>query len=785
MPPQKSPRPPSRPARHRKHHRHESRNHSGDHGGEEAAANEPQAAKKLHLTKSPTGTGPSLPTSPLAHDLRSQSDSRAAPSPLSPSPAKKNEEKPHKAKNKATAFIRKGFAGLGGIGGRKVKTKDVEEDIELPGFRGIPTSFLVFLLIVVLLVVGVLLVGLANLFRAATRSNTPEPYNCSSGSCLAYGRFLLEGVRDDVRPCDDFYKHVCGKWDANRVGSFMDYARDRFYRAVVRAARATMVPRVGQTPAHKAAQFFQSCDDVLYRDQLGEARVALNKCGIAWPQDGSDPDLLDALLCASTKLFLSAVLHVELVGEGAGPTKLHLRRADGFDALAEKQAQLVKLGQFQRYFATLRSNFASQSVSLASVENVAHWEQTITPTLRRSSDDAETVSVPLEELESVTRGITGRPWRVVLERHLTDASSSKRVTVMIFGRSFVDAFWNLTRSFGERVMHRYVSWYAVQDIAKYANLELAINYHGSEEVARRRHTIHCARLTETLVGVPFAVPHLQKSLPKAAAQTIASMAQILALVTDEHLNTNRAMRSRGAEAAVVLSHTDELFGDNATGPLVFHSSGGALENTEDLSETFLSNWILANGARQSNTKEDTTLSVQINFNMPALASSRFHGKTVSLRPWFILPPVFTPGSPSGLHYGGLGGELVSALVSFDGSDRELSTSMPRGDSKLTSNEKTQRTNSATHLFTIGVLTSALDSSLSGNASAKEDYERLFVQLCYMRCGSLQGTDMCNRSVMRTAVFSRVFACSVESNVNHTNSPNFHSFGGNKTTVNAE
>ncbi|KAH7938462.1 hypothetical protein HPB49_023861 [Dermacentor silvarum] len=776
MPLPKATRAPPRPPRHRQHQRHDRRsNESSNDSNDSGRENEPplaQTAKKLYRTRTTTVPGHSLPTSSTAHDLGAHFDDGAAPARLSPVSAKKGKLAGN-AKSKATAFLRRGFVGLGRIGGRKGKRHELEEDVELPGMKGMPVSFLVFLLIVGIAVAGFLIAVVAKLFRAAVDARAPEAFNCSSASCIAYGRFLLEGVRDDVHPCDDFYKHVCGNWDANRVGSFMDYARDRFYRSVVRAARATEVPRVGQTPAHKAAQFFQSCDDVLDRDQLGEVRAALNKGGITWPQDGNDPDLLTAMLYTSTKLFLSAVLHVALADEGAGQTRLHLQRADTFDTLAEKQAQLVKLGQFERYFAKLRSDFASQNVSLARVENVAHWEKTITPALRRCSNDTETVSVPLEELESVTRGITTRTWRIVLERHLTNASSNKRVTVRIFGKSFVDAFLNLTRSFGERVMHRYVSWYAVQDIAKYANLELAINYYGSEELARRRHSIHCARLTEKLVGVSFAMPHLRKSLPTAVAQTIVSMAQILALVTDEHLNTNGAMRFRGAEVAVVLNHTEELFGDNATGFLVFHSSDGALANAQDLSETFLSNWIIANKARRGNTREDTTLSVQINFSMPALASSRFHGKTVSLQPWFILPPVFAPGSPSGLQYGGLGGELVSALVSFDASHRELDSSMPHGDSKLTSNSNTQRYNSANHLFTLDVLASALDlSALNGNVSANEDYERLFVQWCYMRCGSLQGADMCNHLLKSTAVFSRVFACPVESNANLTNSPKF-------------
>ncbi|KAL3243805.1 hypothetical protein MRX96_047375 [Rhipicephalus microplus] len=106
----------------------------------------------------------------------------------------------------------------------------------------------------------------------------------------------------------------------------------------------------------------------------------------------------------------------------------------------------------------------------------------------------------------------------------------------IFGKAFLDTFLNLTRVHGERAMHRYVSWYAVQDIAKYANLELAINHYGSEDLARRVHSIHCARLTEMLVGVSFALPQLRMSLPADAARTISSMAQIVALVTDDHLN---------------------------------------------------------------------------------------------------------------------------------------------------------------------------------------------------------------------------------------------------------
>ncbi|KAL3243806.1 hypothetical protein MRX96_047376 [Rhipicephalus microplus] len=204
--------------------------------------------------------------------------------------------------------------------GQRDKRLDYEQEIELPGVKGMPVSFLVFLLIVGFVVVGFVVVAAIKLIGVAVLPKKLEAYNCTTGACIVYGRFLIEGVRDDVHPCDDFYKHVCGKWDVNHVGiSFLDYVRDRFYRAVVQAARAMEIPRVGQTPAHKAAQFFRSCDDVLDRDQSGEAMTALSKGGITWPhEDAGEPDVLAAIFHASIDLFLPAVVHVSLMVEGAG-----------------------------------------------------------------------------------------------------------------------------------------------------------------------------------------------------------------------------------------------------------------------------------------------------------------------------------------------------------------------------------------------------------------------------------------------------------------------------------
>ncbi|KAH6929393.1 hypothetical protein HPB50_026909 [Hyalomma asiaticum] len=620
---------------------------------------------------------------------------------------------------------------------RREKRLESEEDVELPGIKGMPVSFLVFLLIVAFVVVGFIISALVMLFRAAVSPKKPEAFNCSTASCLAYGRFLLEGVLDDVHPCDDFYKHVCGRWDAKRAGSFLDYARNSFYRAVVRAARSVKVPRVGQTPAHKAAQFFQSCDDVLDRDQTAEARAALNRGGISWPREASEPDVLSATLYASLDLFLPAVLHVTIAVDGAGQTALHLRRADTFDTFAEKQAQLLKLGQFDRYFATLRDNFASRDASSASVEDAARWERTITPELRKHYRDPETgTPATMEQLESATRGFARRSWRDALGKHLANASSGDSVVVRIFGKAFVETFFKLMRSFGERVMHRYVSWYVVQDIAKYANLELAVNHYGSEELARSGHSIHCARMTERLAGISFAIPQLGKSLPTDAAQAIASMAQILALVTEQHLSAwqNVTLRSRAPEVSDVSIRNEEINGDNSTaGLLVFRSSSDvALQNTTDMSKTFLPNWILANRARRKSAAGDSSLDVQINFNMPALVSSMFYGNTVSLRPWYVLPPVFTPGLPPGFLYGGLGGQLVSALLSLGTIHRESKSSIEQGDDMLTSNQENQRFYSAAPLFSVGVLISALNNALMGNASRNDDYKQLFAQRCYMR-----------------------------------------------------
>ncbi|KAL1466767.1 hypothetical protein MTO96_042512, partial [Rhipicephalus appendiculatus] len=417
----------------------------------------------------------------------------------------------------------------------------------------------------------------------------------------------------------------------------------------------------------------------------------LNKAGVTWPhEDAGEPDVLATVFNASVDLFLPAVVHVSLVVEGAGQTRLHLRRADTFDSLADRQARLMALGQFDRYFAILRTNFASRNGSSASVEETARWERTITPELRKYSSNAETtgVSVTMEQLESATRGSARWSWRDAIGRHLTNASNNESISIVIFGKAFVDAFLNLTRIHGERAMHRYVSWYVVQDIAKYANLELAINHYGSEDLARRKHSIHCARLTEMLVGVSFAMPQLRMSLPAEAARMISSMAQILALVTEEQLfaRQNGTHRSRTAEISDASSHADERSGDNATAELpAFRSSDGVLQNISSMSKAFLPNWILANKARQNKAGEDTALSVEVNFSTPALASSRFYGKTVSLRPWFVLPPVFTPGLPPGFLFGGLGGELVSALIALDASRRESQSSTPQGGQRANLN----------------------------------------------------------------------------------------------------
>ncbi|KAK8782004.1 hypothetical protein V5799_016659, partial [Amblyomma americanum] len=157
------------------------------------------------------------------------------------------------------------------------REQEEQEYIELPGVKGVPVSFLVFVVVVLVVVFGFFTTLVVKFFKDAMLAKKAQAHNCSSGYCLTYGRFLVEGVRDDVHPCDDFYQHVCGKWDANRAVSFVEYARERFSRAVVRAARATEVPRTAQTPAQKAAQFFKSCDDVLERDQMGEAKKILNE----------------------------------------------------------------------------------------------------------------------------------------------------------------------------------------------------------------------------------------------------------------------------------------------------------------------------------------------------------------------------------------------------------------------------------------------------------------------------------------------------------------------------
>ncbi|KAH6921025.1 hypothetical protein HPB50_027988 [Hyalomma asiaticum] len=131
-----------------------------------------------------------------------------------------------------------------------------------------------------LLVVVLVYCGVHFLDTPVTTEQQHQTSECKNAPCSDFAVTLRASMSPAVRPCDDFYGHVCGSWDAKRADTVKVALLQRVFHAVNNLSRkVTVAVHSSQTAVQKAAVAFQACEDLVAKNKSSMDAVATHACG--------------------------------------------------------------------------------------------------------------------------------------------------------------------------------------------------------------------------------------------------------------------------------------------------------------------------------------------------------------------------------------------------------------------------------------------------------------------------------------------------------------------------
>ncbi|KAG0415840.1 hypothetical protein HPB47_006981 [Ixodes persulcatus] len=163
-----------------------------------------------------------------------------------------------------------------------------------------------FLCLSLFVVVVILL--LVSFLRTSTSRNDSFT-TCRSPSCSRYSHLVKHSLNRVVKPCDNFYRHVCHGWTRDHLGSVM---AEQYLDHVTALLRKTSPQLKNQSPLEKVAKLFQSCEEVLAQSEESASMAdIMRETLLEWPSPSLNPDVLQSITRLQIKLNLSILLVIE------------------------------------------------------------------------------------------------------------------------------------------------------------------------------------------------------------------------------------------------------------------------------------------------------------------------------------------------------------------------------------------------------------------------------------------------------------------------------------------
>lgn len=493
---------------------------------------------------------------------------------------------------------------------------------------------------------------------------------CRSEACQRIGTLLKEAMDEQVRPCDDFYRHVCGRWLRGHPGKTVGQAlASAFVANVTRLARNVRIPfsfvPAHQTAVQKAARHLVACDSIVTdsEDQSVNVRTVLAEGGIAWPdaavaENAPSADVLRAMFYMSRVVRIPVLLDVDFK-DGQVRHRVMFRRPDNVVALlagSKWRTQNIATDKYEKYVRAIYDSFAEQG-------NSSDFQKLFSKTARLEARLISSMKAPVftNEKDDVISTSTSRIHRlsgvVPKERWLkvfrTLLNVSDDVPVIIRNGRYFQALFALHSRLGEDDFTELYHWLCVQALVPFTNRRIMQAAHPGVSV-REKHRERCFASSDRAFHYALEYPYMSHV---ASAQVEDDMGQLMQRV--------------GRSFAQVLSRTDSpILASNCSAAAVERSAGAytalfrrsrpeyfeeAYLRYPDMTHSAVTNWLaVAASAPTAMPSESSNVGE---------ASPHSSVWSVPIEASYLDVPWYALTAPNAVKFAGIGSRLIGKLVS--------------------------------------------------------------------------------------------------------------------------
>ncbi|KAK8774522.1 hypothetical protein V5799_010943 [Amblyomma americanum] len=612
-----------------------------------------------------------------------------------------------------------------------------------------------FVVLVVVVVLGIIRVAWA---RPPAVSNV-----CLSHACRAYADQLLLSINKSVNPCHDFTRFVCDGWQRQHHLTVWQHLFKRILSKLDHFLKSTEWRVVGQNEEQRAAAVYQSCDSVFRgdNDELPAVAAALADAGIVWPRPSVGADALRTLLYCSLRLGWDTLLHFvvdetqEVVLSPGRSLRLVLRGHLSREKSVSKQA----------YFRTLRSSFRREGAPSVSYENMSAVADPALSLLLKVYErgDGERYSV---DWVLRTTGTVLTEARLLKALGMFNLSLPDGLRLSTTQPEYLWTLLDIWKSEGEDSFHLFVSWCTVQVAALYANKPLIMNYYDNH--------VHIAAVQHKAFCVSRAVFFSrQATFGRYNADVLqgnsTAVARGITLAVRAAFNYRLSRWAHYDENITVVTNwasLDKVFRSFKEGPA--HELGAA--QVPDMTESFVGNWQNSVFLKNPGPVEEIVQSIcELSLYIPLWGESDFQ-----LMPYSLTFPLFDIELPEAINYGGLGGQVASAIGAlFLESYHELNVSKVFSECIAPAGAEEKILFYTAYASGYGALVDAFKMrgpSLSPAIPSFGEYtdlQLLFIASCYTLCLGKGNHPRCDMIVQHVPEFSDAFQCSSDQPMNRS------------------
>ncbi|KAH7974310.1 hypothetical protein HPB49_013978 [Dermacentor silvarum] len=671
------------------------------------------------------------------------------------------------------------------------------------------TGLLEYWPLVATIVVLVVVILLQLLIAAPLRlQRAPQAHHvanvCESEPCRHYAQLFAGAMNLSAPPCDNFYAHVCGRWDASHSRKGDSSVLAESWRRLARraASRLSMVPdtRGKPEPMHRVSQFIYTCLSIIEVPRAPEIKEVLERGNITWPKRNERPDFLGALFYMARRMFIPVAFDVATLETDERATSTSRTQTLFFGLpsrfLAHARA-LARLRRSGRLLDHLHLTYETLELALneTRLKEIASHFGYLGDFFARyeAASDYVTSSANASFFLQYTPSVSKVRWDALTKRYfnvsLIDDEDDLRGGVVIQGANVFSAVFEVHAKLGEHLTDDIVGGLCVQALVDYTSSDLLASLlGGSRELATESVYDRCFsdayRFYGSAVDAYFHPP---------LSREVMFLRRVATLVHETFSDTLRRHDTMPGTVVPGSATKDS----SSTPPRKHRNFDLALSslyglNTKMLADSYdhyppetdssLEDWMRHAAFASIGGKSPTGESLWESLNEDVgRAAGRF--RNFRLRLAHMEDPFYAVNVSAAVLMAGVGARLAAALFY----DHVAASSLDDPSKAYTENQEclfpgTGGGSSDLEIqgavASIDVAWSALKAasgarSSSGTAIAPwdsgagllADEELFFSFFCYLFCGEPDGERLCNVPLRHSSGFSRVFRCEKASAMN--------------------